>query len=159
MDEPSLSGDLLVETVFQDRLVVAVGTHHPLARRRKVKWAQLVDLPWAVTGWNSRLIEEAFKAEGLRGPRVLMSTLSVHLRARMAATMGFVTALPSSILLLHGANLHLKSLPLELPSPTWPVLAVTVRNRMPSPVVEGFLADLRATAQLLGSRDVAGRSD
>ena len=96
-------------------------------------------------------MEEAFKAEGLQAPRLHMKTLSVHLRSRMAATKNCVTALPYSVLLLHGEDLRLKALPVELPSRNWPILAVTVRNRTLSSMVEQFLADARAVAESLAN--------
>lgn len=151
VDEPALSDDFVIETLFKDRLVVAIGASHPLARRRKVGWAELSSLPWVLTGWNLRLVEEAFKAEGLPPPRLHMKTLSVHLRSQLAATKNCVTTLPYSVLLLHGDDLRLKALPVELPSRNWPILAVTVRNRVLSPVVEQFLADARAVSRSLAS--------
>lgn len=157
VDKPSLSEELVIETLFEDRLAVAVGVGHPLARRRKVRLTDLSGLPWALTSWNLRLVEEAFKAAGLPRPRVHMKTLSVHLRAQMAAALNCATALPSSVLLLHGDDLGLKVLPLELPSRDWPILAVTVRNRMLSPVVEHFLADARAVARSLENQERGSR--
>ena len=59
--------DLDVEILLNDRLVVAVGTRSPWARRRKVDLADLVDEPWilaAPESWNYRIIAEAFRARG-----------------------------------------------------------------------------------------------
>lgn len=151
LDSPDLGEDFILETLFNDNLVVAVGSGNPLARRRKLSWAELGDQPWILTDWNYQLVVEAFDAHGLKPPPVHIRTLSVHLRAHLAATRKFVTTFPSSVLLLQGEYLRLKALPVELPSRSWPILAVTVRNRMPGPLVERFLEDARAVSRSLAS--------
>ena len=123
---------------------------NPLARRQKLSWADLADQPWVLTDWNYRLVEEAFNAHGLKPPPPQMKTLSVHLRAHMAATRNCITTIPRSVLLLC-EYLRLKTLPIELPSRSWPIMAVTVRDRMLSPIVERFLDDARAVSGSLTS--------
>jgi DNA-binding transcriptional LysR family regulator len=152
LDEPSLVEDLTIEPLFDDHLVVAVGESHPLARRRKPNWADLADERWVLTGsdsWNYRLIAEAFNARGLKPPKVCMKTLSVHLRANLAATGNCITTFPRSVLLLQGEHLRLKVLPIDLPSRTWPIMAVTLRDRTLSPIVERFLACARTVSRSL----------
>jgi DNA-binding transcriptional LysR family regulator len=152
LDEPSLVEDLTIEPLFDDHLVVAVGESHPLARRRKPNWADLADESWVLTrsdSWNYQLIAEAFNARGLKPPKVCMRTLSVHLRANLAATGRCVTTFPRSVLLLHGQHLGLKVLPIDLPPRTWPILAVTLRDRTLSPIVERFLTCARTVSRSL----------
>ena len=156
LDAPTLDEDFILETLFNDNLVVAVGSGNPLARRRKLSWADLADQPWVLTDWNYRLVVEAFNAHGMKPPPVHMKTLSVHLRAHMAATRNCVTTIPRSVLLLHGEHLRLKTLPVELPSRSWPIMAVTVRNRMLNPIVERFLEDARSVSRSL-SHSTSGR--
>jgi DNA-binding transcriptional LysR family regulator len=159
LDEPALVEDFVLETLFDDNLVVAVGCGNPLARRRRLSWEELADQPWVLTNWNYRLVVEAFNAHGLKPPTVHMKTLSVHLRANMAATRKCITTLPRSVLLLHGKHLRLKVLPVELPSRSWPIVAVTVRNRTLSPIVERFLEHARAVSQSLSGARLRGASD
>ena len=153
LDEPGLVEDFAIETVFDDKLVVAVGRNNPLARRRKLSWAELADQPWVLTGsdvWNYRMVAEAFDAHGLQPPKLRMKTLSVHLRADMAATSNCITTFPWSVLLFHD-NLRLKMLPVDLPPRKWPIMAVTLRHRTPSPIVARFLEAARAV-----SRSISG---
>ena len=152
LDKSALGEDFILETLFNDDLVVAVGDGNPLARRRRLGWQDLADQPWVLTDWNFRLVTAAFKANGLGPPLVPMKTLSVHLRAHMAATRNYITTLPRSVLLLHGESLRLTKLPVELPDRSWPILAVTVRNRMLSPIVERFLEDARIVSRTLSPR-------
>jgi DNA-binding transcriptional LysR family regulator len=160
LDEPSLVADLTIEPLFDDHLVVAVGEGHPLAKRRRLNWSDLADQRWVLTGtdsWNYRLVAEAFKAHGLKPPKVHMKTLSIHLRANMAATGKCITTFPRSVLLLHGRHLRLKVLPIDLPPRTWPIMAVTLRDRTLSPIVERFVECARSVSRSL-SRPSSRRS-
>lgn len=152
LDKAALAEDFVLEPLFDDDLVVAVGSGNRLARRRRLGWPDLADQPWVLTDWNLRLVTAAFRAQGLAPPAVQMKTLSVHLRAHMAAARDCVTTIPRSVLLLHGAALRLVRLPVELPDRRWPILAVTVRNRTLSPIVARFLEDARAVALALSKR-------
>lgn len=153
LDEPHLVEDLHIETLFDDALLIAVGRNHPLARKTKVNLSELASEPWVLTGkdsWNYQVVAEAFEANKLAPPNIHMKTLSVHLRAEMAATGRFVTTFPRSVLLLHADRLKLKVLPLDMPRRSWPILAVTVKNRTLSPIVERFLDCARSVAKRLG---------
>lgn len=152
LDEPSLVEDLNIETLFDDSLVVAVGRKNPLAKRQTLDWSYLADQPWVLSGsdsWNYQHIAEAFTAHGLKPPRVYMKTLSVHLRANMAVTRKCVTTFPRSVLLLQGEHLRLKVLPIDLPPRSWPIMAVTLRNRTLSPIVERFVECARNVSESL----------
>lgn len=155
LDEPHLVEDLNVETLFDDALLVAVGRNHPLARKQRVNLSDLAGEPWVLTGkdsWNYQVIAKAFEARSLSPPNIQMKTLSVHLRAEMAATGRFVTTFPRSVLLLHADRLKLKVLPVDLPSRSWPILAVTLKNRTLSPIVERFLDCARLVAKRLSTQ-------
>jgi DNA-binding transcriptional LysR family regulator len=155
LDAPHLVDDLNVEVLFDDALVVAVGRNHPLARKQKIDFSELAEEPWVLTGkdsWNYQIIAEAFEARSLSPPKIQMKTLSVHLRAEMAATGRFVTTFPRSVLLLHAERLKLKVLPVDLQSRGWPILAVTLKNRTVSPIVERFLDCARLIGKQLSSQ-------
>ena len=81
-----------------------------------------------------------------------MKTLSVSLRAEMAATGQYVTTFPRSVVLLHAERLKLKVLPLQLQPRGWPILAVTLKHRTLSPIVERFLDCARTVGKQLSSR-------
>jgi DNA-binding transcriptional LysR family regulator len=98
------------------------------------------------------LVAEAFSEHRLRPPKVHIKTLSVHLRANIVATRSCITTFPWSVLLFH-QQLQLKMLPVDLPARSWPIIAVTLRHRTPSPIVARFLESARAV-----SRSISGRS-
>jgi DNA-binding transcriptional LysR family regulator len=142
--------DLNVDVLFNDRLVIAVGTESPWARRRRIALADLVDEPWVLTPsntWNSFLLEEAFRAGGLPMPRISIVAFSLHLRIHLLTTGRYVTAFPNSVLRLNEKRFSLKALRVEMPARPWPIAIVTLRNRTLSPVVGVFIKSLRTCMQ------------
>jgi DNA-binding transcriptional LysR family regulator len=148
--------DLNVEILFEDRNFVAVGTKSRWARRRKIDLSELVQEPWVLAEpdtWDSRIVVEAFRARALSSPRIAAMTLSPYIRASLADSGRYITILPRSVVDLYAARFSLKTLPIDLPAPPWPVAVVTLKNRTPSPIVEVFLKSLRLFCQpLLRSR-------
>jgi DNA-binding transcriptional LysR family regulator len=144
--------DVNVEVLFDDDMVVAAGAHSRWARRRKVDLAELADEPWILADpntWNNLIVAEAFNARGLKMPNICLMTLSVHLRANLLASGGFITVLPRSVMNLYAQRFSLKVLPVDLLPRPWPVAAVTLKSRAPSPVVELFIDHLRAYCKTL----------
>lgn len=134
--------DLDIETLFVDRLVLAVGVNSKWSRRKKISLAELHDEPWILTTpqtINTVLVNEAFRAIGLSGPKINLVTFSIHLRTHLLATGKFITALPYSTFRLGAHRFDLKLLPIELPVRPWPVAIVTLRQRTLSPVVQRFI--------------------
>lgn len=148
-DQP-LAEDVKVECLFNDRLVVAVGKHSPWARRKRVDIAELIDEPWILAPpgtWNHSRLAEAFRARGLDMPKASLVSVSVAVRMRLLANGNFIAALPGSVLSLNRDHYALKVLPIELPHPPWPVVIVTLRNRLLTPVVERFIECAREVAK------------
>jgi DNA-binding transcriptional LysR family regulator len=143
-------GELNVEILFDDELIVAVGEQNALARRRKIKIAELAHANWILTApgtWNYEMVAAMFRSHGLKMPHVTVSTLSVHLRVNLLATGQFVTAFPRSVLQLHAERFGLKELRLDLPVRAWPVALLTLKHRTLSPVVERFIGCARETVK------------
>jgi DNA-binding transcriptional LysR family regulator len=83
-------------------------------------------------------------------PKVPIETFSVHLRANIVADGPSVTVLPRSILQLHADRFAIKALPIKLPKHEFPVAIVTLKSRMPNPVVQAFIEHVRAGVKLMG---------
>jgi len=146
-----IAEDLKVEVLFDDRICVAAGRESPWANRRKLDFADLVDASWIMPSTGApgeAVVREAFRARGLPPPRVAVKTFSVHLRNYLAVRGSFVAVLPASILRLN-SDIGLKKLPIDLPSPPRPVVAITLKNRTLSPTVELFLQCARDIAKSL----------
>jgi DNA-binding transcriptional LysR family regulator len=153
LEDRQLVADLDAETLFDDELVIAVGRQSPWAQRRKVDIAELRDERWILTSsdvWNYQVIAQAFELRGIDMPNISMKTMSVHLRASMAATGRFVTTFPRSV--LYADRYALKALPVDLPARPWPVVVLTLKNRTLSPVAEQFIDCARTVAKSLAGR-------
>jgi len=82
-------------------------------------------------------------------PKVRLKTLSVHLRTNLLADGQFITAFPKSVADLYARRFGLKVLPVDLPTPPWPVVVLTVKHRTLSPVVTSFINCARGVAKPL----------
>jgi DNA-binding transcriptional LysR family regulator len=124
--------DLNAEVLFDDETVVAAGLQSRWATLRTIDLAELVNEPWILTPPDSLIyliLAEAFRARGLDMPKASLMTYSVHLRTNLAATGDFITVLPGSVLRFNANQFALKVLPIELPSRSWTVAVVTLKNR------------------------------
>jgi len=90
------------------------------------------------------LIEEMFRASNLPIPRTRVTTYSVLVRAHLLARGNFLAALPRSMLRLNADGIGLRELPVKLPDRSFPIVIVTLKNRVLSAAAELFLERLRA---------------
>jgi DNA-binding transcriptional LysR family regulator len=150
--EVAYAGDLDVERLIDDHLLVAAGASSRWAGRRKIKLAELADAAWILpaNSWNSLRVEEAFAAIGMKMPEVIVDTFSVALRNQLLATNRFVTAMPASTLNTQARESHIKVLPVALPNKPWPIVMVTLKERTLSPAANHFIAAARAVAGDMG---------
>jgi DNA-binding transcriptional LysR family regulator len=141
--------DLHAEILFDDPSRVVVGARNPLARRRNLSLAELVDEPWTLTSDQviRDLISEAFRSRGLPAPRDRVSASSMLLRSRLLATGRYVTVLPQSVLRYNAKQWALKALPVDLGMKPMSVKLLTLRNRTASPPVRLFIEQARAVAK------------
>jgi DNA-binding transcriptional LysR family regulator len=139
---PFAEDDLETDIVYDDQVVVVAGRKSKWARARRLKLADLAGEAWVLPqadSWPGSLAEELFRATGAEMPRAPVTTLSMHLCCRLAATGRFVTMLPSSILRFGGSALSLTVLPIRLPPQRRPVGILTLRNRTLNPVAKLFI--------------------
>jgi DNA-binding transcriptional LysR family regulator len=149
--------DLNLETLLDDRLIIATGMNSRWARRRKIDLAELADEPWILAApdtWNYKIIEEAFRSRGLAMPKVSVKTVSVHIRTSLLSTGQFIAVFPRSVLHLYGDRFALKVLPIDLPIRPWPAVLATLKNRTVSPVVERFIECAREVAKSIAGKTI-----
>jgi DNA-binding transcriptional LysR family regulator len=145
-----LDEDLNAEVLFDDPFSLVVSDKSKWARRKKLELADLVDEPWIMTPLDAlggSLLADAFGAQGLKAPSLIITTFSLHLRNNLVSSGRFLTALPRSVLQTVSARLSLKGLPIELPVRPSPVAIVTLRNRTLAPAVDLFIQCARETAR------------
>jgi DNA-binding transcriptional LysR family regulator len=148
--------DLDVEIVYDDQIVVVASRRSKWARARKLTLADLAAERWVLPPANSiagLLAAEWFRSGNIEMPRAAVTTLSIHLCRRLAATGQFVATLPVSVLRSTDCN-ELKVVPLMLPAQARPVGIVTLKNRTPSPVAKRFIECAHRTAKQYAKRSI-----
>lgn len=153
ISEGSISKDLAATILFQDHMRLVVGANSRWARRRNVELAELIDEPWCVAPSSvGSLIADAFRANGLKMPRIALTTTTAHLVFQLLESGRFIGHFGDGLLHFYASRFALKRLPVELPIPPFLVAIVTVKNRTISPVAELFIDCAREVAKPLAKR-------
>jgi DNA-binding transcriptional LysR family regulator len=159
---PFAEEDLVVETMLSDPRVVVVGRQSKWARSSKLSLADLADEAWILPPpdtFPGSATADLFRESGLSMPRTPLTTLSIHLCCRLAASGHFVTLLPSSIVQFSGRDLSLKVLPVKLPRTSIVSVAiVTLKNRTLSPAAQIFIDCVREVSKSMAGKPRARES-
>lgn len=153
MDDPTAETDLSAEALFHDPLVIVAGRHNAWTRRHRVELSDLMDEPWALSPPDSylmRFIGEAFRAKGLKLPRVTVTTFSVQMRVNLVSSSRFLSILPSALLRFPAQHMTLAAVPVDLGETNRPVCLVTLGHRSLSPAAQLFMAHARSIAAVTG---------
>src|SRR5262249_23750773 len=151
LEKESFGHDVSVETLFDDRFVVACAKDSRWTRRRKIDLAELVDARWVLTapetlGYTG--VAETFRLRGLAMPEVIVITSSVLIANHLLATKEALTV--TSRFAAEAAGLHV--LPIDLGLGSWPALIFTLKNRKLNPLAERFIACAREVAKSMSNR-------
>ena len=141
-----------VEVLFEDPLVVVTGPNNPLARRRKLELAELLDEPWTLQPRENNFgafAMDALHAAGVAAPRITVATTSSSLRGEMLATGRYLTMVPRYWVLLPRKHPSLRVLPVEFPNTRLKVAIITLKNRSLSRATELFIDSVRALTKPL----------
>ena len=149
---PQSPPDVETERLFFEKLLVVAGPQSKWASRRKVTLAELVDEPWI----QARLeVEpggpsfEAFKAAGLRPPRVTIFSESLNLRYSLLETGRYITMIPQSALRLGPRRALLKVLPIDIPRWRQATVVSVLKGRTLGPIAQAFIDGVREAAKAL----------
>ena len=125
------------------------------AGRRRIDLAELIDEPWILPPagtWYHAFVSQLFRARGLDVPRPSFITHSIALRTQLMIERRYLTTFARSIVRFNAKRYALKILPVDVPRQPLPAGALTLKNRMLSPVVERFIAVAREVAKQLAAR-------
>jgi DNA-binding transcriptional LysR family regulator len=138
-----------MEVLLLDPHVVVAGAQNPLARRRRLKLADLVGEPWVLPPPGSpyaSVVSEVFRASGLAAPSaVANSTLPV--RAALLATGDFLSMVPRIVMQFPPKKHLLGVLSVALPQTAKPLVLMTRKNRTLNPAAGLFIDQLRNIAR------------
>jgi DNA-binding transcriptional LysR family regulator len=140
----ALPDDVGQEVLYDEPLRIVAGGQTEWARAPKIGFADLVDRPWVLAPPGTavyELVAAAFRADGLAGPRVAVTTYSMLLRLQLLAEGDYLTAFPDSLVRANAARWDLHVLPLPLGVPL-PVAAFTLKTRVRTPALTAFVAAL-----------------
>jgi len=140
------------EILFSDSYVVAAGLEHPLARRRKVRLAELAQERWAMPlpgTAAAATANQAFRASGVEFPSASVFARP-EVRMNLVMTGRFMSIFSELRLLL--ARSPAAILPVQLPTAPVPSGIVTLKNRTLSPVALLFIEAARKIAKPLAKR-------
>jgi DNA-binding transcriptional LysR family regulator len=148
---PFVEEDLDAQVVYEDRPFITTGPTNPLALRRRVEVAELLEQRWVLPGESilRSVLEEALEARGFGLPKIGLKSYSVHQRISLLATGRFVSADSRSVLRYNGAASSLILLPVDLPIRFWPVAVVTLKDRTINPVIQTFVDCVRDVSKPL----------
>lgn len=141
---PPMSDAVQGERLFDDTLVLAVPTAHPLAQRRSVRFAQLADLPLAMLSQRfatRRLLDDHFRRAGVL-PQVVVEIDSVDALERLVAHGTAAAFLPGRST---QATAHIHLLQVTHPSPVRAAGLVWRRSGYRSTAAKGFVSVLQQT--------------
>jgi len=144
------------EFLFDSPYVVAAGASNPLAKRRRIELAELMNEPWALPGPNDAFgsfVTDAFRTAGLDYPHPTVITSALEIRANLLRTGRYLSIIPEFWLQLPAPHPFLKKLPVELPIAGAPIGIVALKDRKPSPVVQRFIDCARDVAKSLPKRN------
>jgi molybdate transport repressor ModE-like protein len=111
--------DIQAEVLFHESILVVTGARSPWAQIPTVTLRDLAPARWLLgpPGTAIRaLVLEAFRAEGLRPPRAVVSTHNMELRMQLLALSDYVSSLPTSLLRMNGERWGLRALPHASPT-------------------------------------------
>ncbi len=156
---PKLRDDLEPVALYRDFWHVVAGLQNPLVQRRKITLADLVDEPWCATPLDTAigsLLIDAFREEGLRPPRLRVSSvMSPMLVTRLVARSRLLAVIADSLLNhFYAGQMPVKKLPVTLRAPSFGVALVTLKNRSMTPVAEMFMQCAQEVARPLANRSV-----
>lgn len=153
IQDPSHAGDLAFEALSDEPHALFVRAGHPLARRRRLGIAQLVDQPWVMPPAGSMLrdrLEALFLGSGLAMPARVMETTSVPLIESLLRHTDAIVALPANLLQPACEAGMVRRLPVEATVRMAIFGLITRRHHTMSAHAAQVLAVLREAAAELG---------
>jgi DNA-binding transcriptional LysR family regulator len=152
---PSVPDQYDTEVLFHDEVKVITGSKNPLARRRSIALADLINDPWILSSPDSyfgALQAAVFRASGLEPPSPAVTATEYHLRIELLATNRLLTIVPGFSIVLPRPRPGVVALPVKLRVAREPVGIVTLKNRALSPAAQMFIERVREGTRSLAKK-------
>ncbi|MCW8163648.1 LysR family transcriptional regulator [Verminephrobacter aporrectodeae subsp. tuberculatae] len=128
-----------------ESLAVVVGVGHPLAKRKLVAFANLLEYSWILQPPGSPLrevLEQEFRALQAPLPRGLIETASILCTMRLIADTTMIAVLPLSVVTVYAQHHLLKILPCQIKHKMGAFGSITRQDRPLSEAARYFLSAL-----------------
>lgn len=136
---------LVFDRLFDDRLFIVAGAHHPLAGRRSTTLEEVVCQQWVLPTTEGSVTAQfgsELRKHKLDLPPSAVTTMSVLVRYELIATNAFLTVMYGSVLRFGNVPKFLRVLPIDLPTGI-PIGILRLKNRTLAPSGEFFIAVTR----------------
>jgi len=151
--------DLSFEPLYEEPIVIAAGPDHPLARRRRIDWAEAAACEWILPSPAAplrRVLQAWFARLGLAMPRCLLESVSIPANVTAVRESQALVVLPGGVA-GHYSRLGLvRVLPLGIDSALPPVAVILRKGEQRTAALEAFLEAVRKAAQ--GTAAARGRT-
>lgn len=144
--------------LLEEPVMLMTGRHHPLTKKKKLKWSDLQAYPWVLPPSGSLLrdpLERTLEQHGLTLTNNYIETLSTHL-ARAYLQITDAIAVMAGGVAVSDASQPLAVLPLSLPKLMRPAGVLWNRNRAMTPGASLMLACLDDAAAALRRKHQTG---
>ncbi|ALL71532.1 Galactose-binding protein regulator (plasmid) [Paraburkholderia caribensis MBA4] len=155
---PDTLGSFEERELLEDPVTLVTGRHHPLARRKTLKWADLRPFPWILPPPGSILrdpLERALEAHEVPLTSNYIETLSIHVVRAHLQVSDFIAVMADTPANDPAQPLH--TLPLSLPRLLRPAGVLWNRNRGLTPSAQLMVTCLEEAAQRLAAKSQAAR--
>lgn len=141
--------DLRSELLFEETLCVLASRNHPLARRPRVTWDELLEQRWVLPPHDSYflpVVRRALDRMNLPLPRNVVEAASIHIQYGMALHGSMLSFGSRPDTIPPQARELLVRLPVTLPAVTTTIAAVMVRGRARRPLADRLVETIRKQA-------------
>ncbi|MEM5311134.1 LysR substrate-binding domain-containing protein [Paraburkholderia sp. JHI869] len=150
---PDTLGSFEEKELLEDPVTLVTGRHHPLARRKNLKWEDLHPYPWILPPPGSILrdpLERALEVHGVPLTSNYIETLSIHVVRAHLQVSDFIAVMADTPANDPAQPLH--TLPLSLPRLLRPAGVLWNRNRGLTPSAQLMVSCLDEAAQHLAAK-------
>jgi DNA-binding transcriptional LysR family regulator len=141
--------DVQVTSLFEEKLCVVAGKDHPLAARKRLAWADLLDQRWVLPPADSYFFDHVRRTLAkldLEAPRHAVESKSIHIQYAMVLHGGMLSfGLRSAIAFAPEKDLLVR-LPVELPAITGAIGILNLLAREQSPLALQLIQQIRSLA-------------
>ena len=140
------NSDLVQEPLISAKYAIVCGQNHPLAKRKNVKLAQLLNFPWALPDFAYSAQERLsglFGAQGIPTPTPLIRSTSLDFILRMLETSDVLSFVVESTIGARGGN-SIVAIDIDHELPTRHAGIILRRDSWISPVTSDLIQTVRA---------------